>query len=330
MRPRRKIQSGGIYEICMRTARGLPFCATGYMEQIIKGVIARVQRDHKVGLIALVFMANHPHILIEALDRGQCKQFYGELQKQLTDAVKRLTGKKHLNLWRRNCTSVVRYGDLASVQERIAYAFANPARANLVDTIERYPGVSSFKAFMAAPCTLEAAVTEMCPWIQAPMICKLPARSVTEGQDRALTQRMRKMSVASHELTYYPNRWMVRFGVTAPEEIKAVNKVILLRLRELEEQARIKRAQNGWKVMGALRLGRQPLDLDRHEPPQSRRIFIYALDKTIRIAMIEEYRHFCTLCRECYEAWKIGDFSVQWPPGAYQPAPPVTVNWLVT
>ncbi|NDC37476.1 MAG: hypothetical protein EBZ48_05435, partial [Proteobacteria bacterium] len=269
-------------------------------------------------------------LLIEALDRGQCKRFYGELQKQLTDAVKRLTGIKHLNLWRRNCTSVVRYGDLASVQERIAYAFANPARANLVDAIERYPGVSSFKAFMAASATLDASVTEMCPWIQAPMICKLPTRSVTEQQDRALTEKMRKLSVASHELTYYPNRWMARFGVTSSEEIQAVNDRILLRLRELEEQARTRRIQNGWKVMGANRLARQPLDLEKHEPPPSRRIFIYAIDPEIRTAMIAEYRQFCGICKACYEAWKLGDFSVLWPPGAYQPAPPITVNWIVT
>lgn len=312
----------------MRTTRGLPFVATAYMEQIIKGIIARVQRDHKVTLIALVFMANHPHILVEALDKGQCRQFYGELQKQLTDAIKRLTGKKYLNLWRPNGASVVRYRDIPSIQHRIAYAFANPARANLVDSIERYPGVSSFGAFMAAEATLDAKVTEVCPWIQAPMICKLPHRSVTEQQDRALTRWMREKSVESHDLTFYPNRWMACFGVTTPEGIRALNEGILSRLREFEAEARRKRAEEGWKTMGAQRLARQPLDLDQYEPPPSRRIFVYSLDRSIRVAMIEAYRMFCQRCRDCYEAWRRGDFSVEWPPGAYQPAPPVTVNWL--
>ncbi len=313
----------------MRTAKGLPFAATSYMELIIKGIIARVQRDHKVLLIALSFMGNHPHIMIEAGDRDQCKRFYGELQKQLTDAVKRLTGKKHLNLWRRNSTSVVHYGDLESVQHRIAYLFANPARANLVDSIEHYPGVSSFHAFRSAPPFLNATVTESCPWIQAPMIRRLPARSVTARQDRALTEWMRGKATEYHDLTYNPNAWMRRFGITTTEEIQGVNAEILRRLRELEEEARRNRTVKGWKVMGATRLQRQALDIESYEPPSSQRIFIYAVDPQIRIKMIREYRLFCERCRECYEAWKRGDFLVQWPPGAYQPAPPVTTNWLV-
>jgi hypothetical protein len=314
----------------MRTTRGLPFVATAYMQQIIKGIIARVQRDEKVVLIALVFMANHPHILVEALDKDQCRRFYGEVQKQLTEAIKRLTGRRYLNLWRPNGTSVVPCKDITSIQRRIAYAFANPARANLVDSIERYPGVSSFSAFMAAPATLDASVTESCPWIQAPMIMKLPNRSVTEQQDRALTRWMREKSVESHELTFYPNRWMARFGVTTPEAIQAMNEEILKQLRDFEEEARIKRAKNGWKTMGAQRLARQSLDIELYEPPLSRRIFVYCVDRTERIALIAAFREFCQRCRECYEAWKQGDFSVEWPPGAYKPAPPVTVNWFVT
>ena len=330
MRPRRHILSGGIYEVCMRTAKGLPFVATSYMKQIIKGIIARVQRDHKVSLIDLTFMGNHPHIMIEAGDRDQCKRFYGEIQKQLTDAVKRLTGKKHLKLWRSNCTSVVQYGDLEAVQRRIAYLFANPARANLVDTIERYPGVTSFHAFMSAPPTLDAKVTESCPWIQAPRIRRLPSLSVTEQQDRALTEWMRSKATEHHDLTYHPNAWMRRFGVTTTEEIQEVNAGTLRRLREFEEEARRNRILKGWKVMGAGRLRRQALDIATYEPPPSKRIFIYAVDPQIRIRMIREYQLFCERCQECYEAWKRGDFLVQWPPGAYQPAPPVTTNWLVT
>lgn len=314
----------------MRTAKGLPFTATLYMELIIKGIIARVQRDHKVSLIDLTFMGNHPHIMIEAGDRDQCKRFYGELQKQLTDAVKRLTGKKYLNLWRRNCTSVVRYGDLAAVQRRIAYLFANPARANLVDSIERYPGVSSFQVFMTAPPTLDAEVTESCPWIQAPMIRRLPSLSVTERQDRALTEWMRSKAMEHHDLTYHPNRWMRRFGITTPEEIKEVNAGILRQLREFEEEARQTRIRKGWKVMGAARLRRQALDIGTYTPPPSQRIFVYAVNPETRILMIREHRLFCQRCRECYEAWKQGNFLVPWPPGAYQPAPPVTTNWLVT
>lgn len=300
--------------------------ATLYMELIIRGIIARVQRDEKVILIALTFMANHPHIIIEACDRDQCKRFYGEIQKQLTEAIKRLTGRKHLNLWRRNSTSVVRYGDLESVQRRIAYAFANPARANLVDSIEQYPGVSSYGAFCKAPATIDAKVTESCPWIQSPMIRRLPSAGVSERQDRFLTETMRSKAKERHDLTFQPNRWMARFGIKTSEDVRRVNGEILRVMREFEAEARQKRLESGWKVMGASRLRRRAIDLTGYEPPPSRRIFVYAADKATRIRMIEEYRLFCERCEECYEAWRIGNYRVEWPPGAYPPACPVQTN----
>jgi hypothetical protein len=315
--------------VCMRTAKGLPFVATSYMKQIIEGILARVQRDHKVTLIDHLFMGNHPHILIEAGDRDQCKRFYGEVQKQLTEAIKRLTGRSHLNLWRRNSTSVVLYGDLAAVQKRIAYLYANPARANLVDSIEQYPGLSSFGAFEQAPLTLDAKVTKRCPWVQAPMIPRLPTLSVTPRQDRALTESMRIKATEHHDLTYHPHKWMRRFGITTPEGIAEVKAGILRILREFEEEARQRRAREGWKVMGAARLQRQALDIVNYKPSPSQRIFIYAVDPQTRIRMIEEYRLFCERCAECYEAWKRGDASVRWPPGAYPPAPPVNTNWFI-
>ncbi|MDC0358929.1 hypothetical protein OAO01_08940, partial [Oligoflexia bacterium] len=56
------------------------------------------------------------------------------------------------------------------------------------------------------------------------------------------------------------------------------------------------------------------------------KIFVYALDKQIRINMIAAYKEFCDRCRDCYEKWKLGDLLVDWPPGAFLPAMPPRVN----
>ncbi|MDC0357859.1 hypothetical protein OAO01_03515, partial [Oligoflexia bacterium] len=111
-RKRRQILSYGVYEICMRTKRGLPFVCTAYMNLLLKGILARVQRDLKVILCHHLWNGNHPHIIIRARDSAQCTHFYGEVQKQITDSIKRLLGRKHLNLWQKNGTSVVPYGDV--------------------------------------------------------------------------------------------------------------------------------------------------------------------------------------------------------------------------
>ena len=96
----------------MRTRVGLPFVCTKYMNLIIEGIVARVQRNHKVQLCHKNFMGNHPHMIIVAKDSLECTNFYGEIKKQLTDSIKRLLGLEHLNLWQKNGTSVIRYHDL--------------------------------------------------------------------------------------------------------------------------------------------------------------------------------------------------------------------------
>jgi hypothetical protein len=91
----------------MRTRRGLPFMTTLYMQLILESILARVQRDSKVIIDHIIWMANHVHIIIQAKDAAACKNFYGEVQKQITEAMKRLLNLEHLNLWGSNTVSVV-------------------------------------------------------------------------------------------------------------------------------------------------------------------------------------------------------------------------------
>lgn len=311
----------------MRTGHGLPFVCTLYMQLILEGIVARVQRDLKVIINHFVWMANHAHIIVEARDAQQCTRFYGEVQKQLTEAVKRLLGREHLSLWRSNETSVMHLGDRESVMRRIAYLYANPARAGLVNAIEQYPGVSSWSGFQGVAADLKATISKECPWVQAPMIPRLPARSVTERQDLRLCAMMRERVRHKHELKLQPNSWMERFGVTTTQEIGQVNRSIIAMVREHEEAARVERQSMNRKVVGVNKLRREPLTMDYRPKRDTRRLFVHAEDKALRIQMIKRYKDFCDRCRECYERWKLGDFTVVWPPGAFRPPQPSNANW---
>ncbi len=312
----------------MRTARGLPFVCNKTLKTIMESVMARVQRDEKVTLCHFVWMGNHAHIIIVVNDTAQCVRFYGELQKQLTDALKRLLGFKHLNLWKKNGTSVIRYRDVDTIVERIAYLYANPANANLVDCIERYPGLNSWRAFRETLASALAEYSSNIPWIRAPYISKLPSRSLTEAQDRAYTKKLCNKAKAYHSLTLRPNAWFAVFGVKEESEIEEINTRIVERLREFEYEARIKRTLKGWKVKGARRLKEEAISLEHAPKRDSVRIYVYSIVKDIRIQMLEEYTEFCRACSHCYDRWKRGDFTVDWPPGALLPCVPPTANYF--
>lgn len=310
----------------MRTKRGLPFVCTKYMNVLLESVIARVQRDQKVAICHFLWMGNHPHIIIRAKDSLECTRFYGEVQKQLTESVKRLIGAKHLSLWKKNGTSVIQYGDTDGVVERIAYLYANPARAGLVDTISEYPGLSTWRYFLQQDNSLDAKYIKNCPWVRQPSISALPKPSLTIQQDRFFTASLLHQAKQEHELVIEPNAWMRSFDVEDEEEVCEVNRKVSERLEEFESEAREERQEKGWDVKGARRLVTEPLDLQYESQSDSVKIVVYALCKEVRIAMLEAYREFCDSCQECYLRWRQGDYSVIWPPGAFIPPMPPAQN----
>jgi hypothetical protein len=326
-RPRRQILSNHTYEICFRTRRGLPFVATLYMKLLIGSVLANVQKTDKVIISHLLAMANHFHMIAVAKDQLECTRFYGEVQKQLTEVIKRLLGLRHLNLWPKNGVSVIEYGDRESVEERIAYLYANPARAHLVDVIERYPGFNSWEAFQNTTPIHDASYSTSYSWVQLRAITKLPARALTRKQDETYTQRLKESCWKEHLLTLRPNAWMKCFGIHGAE-IASTNRRIMVLLREKEGAARSERQAKSGRTKGESQLAQEAISME-HEPKKSYRIFVHAANPTLKAAMIERFARFCDQCRYCYECWKRGDHRVVWPAGSFRPPMPPTINWLV-
>jgi hypothetical protein len=78
--------------------------------------------------------------------------------------LKRLLGKKHLTLWQKNGTGAFLIPDLETVKERIAYFYNNPTKANLVDTIEQYPGLNTWEIFKNSDNSIDYEFKKDCPW----------------------------------------------------------------------------------------------------------------------------------------------------------------------
>ena len=142
----RQIKSNHLYEICFRARENLPLPVTNYMKLLISCILSRTQRDFKVDICHHLWQGNHPHIVAILKDADQARCFYMELQKKLTDAIKRLLGLEYLHIWA-GTPRVIEIPDLESAIKMIAYYYANPAAAHLVESIEQYPGLSSWTDF---------------------------------------------------------------------------------------------------------------------------------------------------------------------------------------
>ena len=316
-RQRRKFNSGKVYEVIFRARKGLPLPQTKYMTFLLEGIIARVQRNQKVLLHHYLFMSNHAHIIITVKDARAATNFYGEIKKQLTEAIKKLLGLPQLNLW--SHSSVIRLKNIKDVINRIAYIYANPTAADLEDSIELYPGLSSWELFQTVSPAVNAQTTSQKDWVRLPLIPRLRTRSVTKRIDQHFTDKLKEAATKKHTLVIEPNSWMRCFRISSPDEVREINQGIIRKLRDVEAGHRARRAKDGKRVLGALRLRETPLMQDFTPKKKSRAIFVICEDKKERISYIKEFQEFCATCRLAFQAWKNGEVLLPWPPGAFRP-----------
>lgn len=324
-RPLRYIRSKKMFHLALRVREGIPFVALSIMRLILQSAIARAQRDCKVILCDYLWMGNHVHMIFVSLDAEACNRFYQEVQKKVTESMKRLIGIPRLLLWEGDAM-LAEVADLKAAIRAKAYLFANPAKADLVDSVSDYPGESSWEAFISCTSEISASVSRMVPWIHYNQILRAPGRSLTERQDRFLCNRILSQSKDMEKLELFPNAWMKVFGIEDHSQVARVNQMIRKRLDMFEEEAREKRLLEGRRVVGKERLKRQ--EILRPHTPKKRRMRVFVISSCIkrRIEYIRAYKEICTLYADCREKWNLGDFSVQWPPGTFPPSPGVRAS----
>ncbi len=326
-RRRRRIVSKRCYEIGFRARQGLPLVAYDTIKLLLGSAIARTQRDDKVLLCHDIWNGSHAHIIVVALDSQKCTQFYGEIQKRITDAMKRFLNLDYLDLWE-GAPMVAEIADLNKAIDRVKYLYGNPAKDSLVATIGDFPGFSSWNEFQRSLDKPDAVTEENFPWIRLPSIPKLSSRHLSSEEDQALVKKLREDNKKCHPLKRHINAWMRCFGITGAAEVKAINEKILRSIGDYEEGFRLTRADAGHTVVGAPRVRTQPILKPHKPPPRERNIFVFSSIDELRISKIEEHDVFCDDCSDRLVRWRKGEVNVEWPPGAFKPPLPPTVNLL--
>lgn len=319
-RTRRFIESGKPYELILRVKAGLPFRPGRLVNALIEGIIARAQRDKKVTICHYVWMGNHVHIILVTQDPQSCVDFYQEIQKKLTDAFKRLLGQHRLSMWEGDAV-LAQILDLDKAIDRVAYLYANPSRANLVDSIGEYPGVTSFKAFMGAD-TLNYEYTVDVPWLRLPWLKRLKALFLSQHDEHQYLAQILPKDAQCFPLVLQPNAWMEAFKVGLDEDVASVNQGIIERLGEKELEARIKRKSQGKRTPSKINLFKERIFAPHTPSKRERRIYVLSNCKKLRVAFVSAVKEFCARCSLCYQMLKEGIENIPWPSQAFRPAAP--------
>ncbi len=325
-RRRRYFESGRMYEITLRARTGLPFPHWCLMQLLLASALARTQRIGYVILCHFLWMANHAHILVVVRDAESCKRFYMELQKKITDYMKRLLGKHYLDLWEGE-PAVIAILDLDEAINRVRYLYCNPARANLVDKIQDFPGYSTWGYYSQVSADLTAKYVSRTPWVRQYHIQPLKRGLITRAEDEQLAAVLRVKPRRFHELVVYPNAWMRCFNVTEEKDIAAINRRIIGAIQDSEDSHRKLRKAERKGVIGAERLRREPI-MKEHTPKKNdRKIFAVSTVKEVRMGYIEKVLWICAQCDALAARQRRGE-RVIWPPGVFPSPLPMMASAL--
>jgi len=106
--------------------------------------VALAAKRANVQILFSVAMSNHHHTGIHDPD-GNFPIFSEHLHGLVARCQNARLGRFE-NFWSSEPTSLVHLVEPDDVLDKMTYAFTNPSAANLVDTVEEWPGVTSFQA----------------------------------------------------------------------------------------------------------------------------------------------------------------------------------------
>ena len=300
---------GSLIEICFRTEEGLPLVATPYMRAIIQSILARAFSKYRLTIVAFVVMGNHIHVLVVVNDPKDVSGFIEYLKRELAHAINRLLGRINRTVWV-DGSDVPVIMDSEKALDRLLYVYTNPQKADLTDTIDEYPNLSSWEAFLAG------GSTETFKRISRPSVPTLPNRTLSLADQQRLADQLIEEAHEEFELTIEPDAWMQCFPDLDDADPEQIRDELIERIRN-EEQ-----------VLGTLRtkptIGAHALKLETMRRPhtpkkRSKRMLCLASTRIVRIAYATWRKDLHQAAKDKYKQWCEGDHRVTLPPGMFWP-----------
>lgn len=295
--------------------QGLLLLCNPLCEAIIKSCLARAQALYPVKICAFLIEATHVHMIIVVENPDHVPAFIGYFKTESAHALNRILGRRKRTIWCEGYDSPVVLTPLRTMIA-MAYLYANPAKDNLEDSIDKYPGVSSWKMF------INGETKRNWKHIRRPAYRALTPDSHNLRGYTKEAERILRDSKKSHSFTLEPNAWMTAFDITDEREQKDLNRSLVERVKKLEERARRIREQNGHRVMGVERLMNQQIDTEHLSERTGLRSWCLSENRNARIKFIAFLKDLFELARSVRQRWKVGDYSQPYPLGLYPPSMP--------
>jgi len=302
---------GEVRFLTFSVQEGLPLVSTPFMKMILRSQLARAQQLYPVAIGDYIVMSNHLHMFIKVEDPLNVDRFVRHFKTESAHGINKLMGRQKGSVWQEGYDSPVVL-DLAWLKEKIVYTYSNPSKANIVDSIDKYPNLSSRHALKVGKLSL------LCERIGRRAIATLPKKTMSERMIQRYTRTLRVRSWGDIELEINPRECFEALNEDGIRYEDYVEDIVRM-LKEKELEYRAKRLKENKTVLGAARLRAQSIFKRYRSEKRGRRMICISSNIQLRIDYITYYRALVEKCKEVYRRWKGGDFSAAYPPGFFPP-----------
>jgi hypothetical protein len=210
------------------------------------------------------------------------------------------------------CPHVAVLGDFNAVIEHFGYCFLNPVSANFCSRAADWIGLHSFQS-------LFSPAAETHKWVRTCKLNRLPNKAFTKTDIKRLHNRWLNTPARTFELNIDPFAWKSQFEESRKLTNEELRDTILTRVEAGEKQYQKERMQTKHKLADLDDLAYQNPYKSYKPKKNGKRVYCICTDLELRRQMIDLYKAFCATCAAVWAAWKKGDFSAKFPPGAFIP-----------
>lgn len=300
---------------------GLLLLANPLCQAIVKSCLARAFELYPVRICHIIVEATHIHLVLVVINPDHVEAFFRHFKTESAHMINGLLGRNKRTLWCEGYDSPIVLTPLRALIA-IAYLYSNPAKDNLEVSIDRYPGFSSWRMFQSG------RLSRQWKRLRRPQFTAITRDANNLRGYTKLAEAIVADSDEVQTFTLEPNAWMEAFGYHSPEEQRRLNERLIARIRLLEERAEKKREQEKKRVMGRERLIAQVFDTTYRPERTGRRMWCLSEKRSVRVEFITFFKALMQKARAVRERWKLGDFTVPYPPGLYPPSMPKLANVL--
>jgi REP element-mobilizing transposase RayT len=306
---------GSVLFVTFSVEEGLFLLSNPLCQIIVKSCLVAAQQKYPVIISHFIVQATHVHLIMVVNNPDDISGFVRYFKTESAHMLNRVLGRKKRTIWCEGYDSPIILSPVRAILA-IAYIYANPVKDNLVNTIEEFPGLSSWNMYHGE------AYTQTWKIFKRSDFRLLPQSAHKYSGYEVEANHIIQNSTKTAEFTIKPYAWMTAFGINSPEEHETIHKRIIRHIRRIEERARIKRTKERKPLMGRDRLLNQKIDPFYLPQRNGKKMWCLAENRLRRAPFITFLKGLFKKARLISKKWLLGDFNEPYPLGLYPPPLP--------